>query len=439
MKEFDNIIIGAGPGGYTLAHLLSSAGETVLVVEKDALGGTCLNRGCIPTKCLCSAAEAAISASRASQFGVDATVSGIDYTQTYRHITEVVAHLQEGIAQQLSGAKIVHGTAILQPERVVKVDGTEYRASKRLVIATGSKPASLPIPGAELAVTSDDILASDSLPESIIIIGGGVIGLEFASVYNALGVKVTVIEACKEILPNFDADIAKRLRQALSRRGVDICVATSVQSISVDDTGARIVSAVGKKGPVQYTASQVVIATGRRSILPSGIENIGVSITSRGFIEVDDRMQTSVADIYAIGDVTGLSMLAHSAEAQARVIASGCPEAFDKNLVPSVVFTHPELAQVGHTAEALKQQGIDFDVVRKQYASNGKACAKGQSDGIVKMLVDSQKRILSVTILGAHASDLIAEATILIKEKIPYPEIATRYIHPHPTLSELFI
>lgn len=440
MQQVDNIIIGAGPGGYELAAMLCEAGESTVLVERTAPGGTCLNRGCIPTKCLCATAEAVLHARKAEQFGVNVTFNGIDYATARQRMLGVIDNLQQGVRAVVKDAIYVEGEARITSSHSVAVGNQEYTATKRIVIATGSEPARLPIPGAELAVTSDDVLAADRLPASAVIIGGGVIGLEFASIFNALGVETTVVEYCKEILPPFDSDMAKRLRTALSRRDINVVVGAAVESIAANADGSRIVTYQGKRGPVQVQAEMVVMAVGRRPVVPQGAAEVGVNISRRGFVEVDERMRTSVEGIYAIGDCNGVLMLAHAATAQARVVAEDNPALFDAARVPSVVFTTPEIAMVGPTPAALDAAGVSYKVVRKSFASNGKACAMGASDGTAKLLVDEATgALLGATVLGAHAADLVAEATLLVTDRTPLADLPRRYIHAHPTLSEILL
>ncbi len=437
MQTVDNIIIGAGPGGYELAAMLTHQGESVVIIERDHPGGTCLNRGCIPTKCLCATASTAETLRRAADFGINGSAPTVDYPKAIERMRSVVEGLRQGVLAEISAATLVRGEARLTGGRTVAVDGEQYEAAKRLVIATGSCPARLPIPGSELALTSDDVLADDTLPASVVIVGGGVIGMEFASIFNSLGVETTVIEFCKEILPPFEAEIAKRLRTAMGRRGVNIVVGAAVSAIEADGDGYAV-TYQGKRGEAQVNAQRVVMAVGRRPVLPAGVEEAGLQLTQRGFIDVDEKMQTNLDGVYAIGDVNGVSMLAHSAIAQGRVVAHDAPEAFNKDCVPSVVFTMPEVSMVGRTSVQLDAAEIPYRTVKRQFASNGKACAMGEGEGVVKLLVSEEDNsILGATILGPHAADLIAEATILVADKVPYTEIGKRYIHAHPTLSEV--
>lgn len=440
MTTFDNIIIGAGPGGYELAARLAAKGETVLVVEKDKLGGTCLNRGCIPTKCLVATAEAAHTINESASLGIEAASFKINFETAYNRMRQVVEGLREGVAAELSKCTVIYGEAKLLDNKTILVGDEIFEASSRIFIATGSTPAVLPIEGAELAMTSDDVLNMSVLPPSVIIIGGGVIGMEFASILSNLGVKTTVIEFCKEILPPFDQEVAKRLRMTLSRKGVDIITGAAVTSIKSMPDGMLQVTYSGKRGESQIEASQVIMAVGRKPVIPEGVSEAGIELTAKGFVKVDEHMETSVAGVYAIGDVNGLMMLAHAAIAQGRVVADGNPELFDINRVPSIVFTNPEVASVGMTPAGLEQKGISFKTEKRMFAGNGKAQAMGKPEGFIKftILPEFSNQIAGVTIIGAHAADLIAEATMLVTDKVSIDDVDSRYIHAHPTLSEMF-
>lgn len=441
MTAFDNIIIGAGPGGYEIAAALAHRGESVLVVERDLLGGTCLNRGCIPTKCLCASADALRNALESAAMGVVASSVSFDYTAARERMIAVMNDLREGVAAQLSNTTIVNGEATLCGGRTIDVDGVRYEAAKRLVIATGSKPSQLRIQGGEHAVTSDWLLEAECIPHSVAIIGGGVIGMEFASILATMGHSVTVIEYCSEILPSVDPDIAKRLRIAMSRQHSNLSfhVSTAVESITAGANGFTV-KGQGKKRPMEIQAELVVAATGRTPVVPRGSAKAGLELTDRGFIKVNERMETNISGVFAVGDVNGLSMLAHSASAQGRV-AGGFSYGFDAALSPAVVFTHPEVAQVGLSENQLSGRSDvgDFRVVRKQYRANGKACAAGHPDGIVKLVINEAPGTLAgATIIGAGAGELIASASILIAQCIPLSEIGSKSILPHPSLTEIF-
>lgn len=436
MKQSDILIIGAGPGGYETAIKARELGKTVTLIERDELGGTCLNRGCIPTKTLCRSAEVAMTIKDAAEFGINSCDCTIDFPNIMMRKERVVAELREGVSMLLKGVEIVKGEASFRTPAEVEVDGETYTAPE-IIIATGSVPSSLNIPGKELALTSDDILSTDSLPNSLAIIGGGVIGMEFASIFAAMGVAVTVIEYCKEILPPFDGEIAKRLRMSLKRRGINIITGAEVISIS---PGISVnYSVKGKEKSLE--AEKVLMAVGRKPVIPAGLENLGVEI-SRGAVVVDDCMKVKFKEnlkpddvtLYAIGDVNGRCMLAHAATMHGEV-ALGCRSLTD--VIPSAVFTIPECAMVGLTEEQCAEMGKNVRIGRSTFRANGKAMAMGETDGLVKVIVDADSdKLLGCHICGAHAADLVQEIATAMSSSLKSDAIADA-IHSHPTLSEI--
>ncbi len=430
MNKFDLIIIGAGPGGYETAAEARAMGLNVLLIERNHPGGTCLNCGCIPTKALCRSAQLAIDTASCTDAGIAIEGRKLSFARAIERKNAIVQSLRQGVMEVLEGVTYLHGEARFIDKSSVEVDGNTYSAPK-IIIATGSAPASLPIPGAELAADSTSLLDAESLPESIIIIGGGVIGIEFASILAAFGVKVTVIEYCKEILPTMDADIAKRLRMSLKRRGIAFILGAAVTAIEPGFTVHY--TAKGKDDSAR--AAQVLIAVGRRPVLPEGIDKLGIKL-HRGAIAVDQFMLTSVEGIYAIGDVNGICMLAHAASAQGRV-ALGIKQSLAP--VPAAVFTHPECASVGMTQQQCEEQGLDFIVGQSTFRSNGKALAMGEPDGAVKVIVErTTRKLLGCHICGPHAADLIAEPTLAISASLDV-DTMIRTIHTHPTLGETLI
>ncbi len=428
MKSYDVIVVGAGPGGYVTAAAAVGMGKKVMIAERGRLGGTCLNRGCIPTKALSRSAEVALLMRRAAEFGVRAGDISMDYAVAAARKDAVVDTLREGVAIELQGADIVYGEAAFVGEHVVEINDELYTAAQ-IVIATGSRSATLNIPGAELCVDSDRLLGLTELPKSIAIIGGGVIGMEFASILQAFGVEVTVIEYCKEILPGFDTDVAKRLRMSLKRRGVS--VVTSAQVIAVEE--GCTVRYLQKEKEKSVGAEMVLMAVGRRPVLPRGLDAIGVE-QERGAIVVDDKMSTNVKGVYAVGDVNGKCMLAHVASAQGEV-ALGLNRNLD--VVPSAVFTVPECAAVGLTEERCQSLGIEYLKGEMIFRANGKAVAMGEPEGMMKVLVDAATRkILGGHICGEHASDLIQEIALAMSGGLTADELAAT-IHSHPSLSEI--
>ena len=436
---FDIIIIGAGPGGYETAADAAAHGLNVAIVERDQMGGTCLNRGCIPTKALCRNAEVINLMREAEIWGVKTGEMAFDYAPVFERKEAVVKQLREGVEMLMGapGITTIKGEAILKDANTVIVNGEEYSA-KNIIIATGSAPRGLPIEGADLAMTSDDILAMETLPKSLCIVGGGVIGMEFAAVFSTFGVEVTVIEYCKEILPPFDKDVAKRLKTVLSKRGIKIITSAAVNGITQGEDGLTV-SFELKSKPQSVTCEKVLMSVGRQPVLPQGLDAVGVTIGRRG-IEVDDNMMTNVPGVYAIGDVNGRMMLAHAASAQgqrALHAIMGKTDDINLDIVPSAVFTVPELAMVGLTEEQCAEKGLDVTVKKSFFRSNGKAVAMNETDGLLKMIVDNATRqIVGCHICGAHAADLIQEVVTAMNAGATV-DLLTSSIHGHPTLSEV--
>jgi len=438
---FDIIIIGAGPGGYETAADAAAHGLTVAIVERDQMGGTCLNRGCIPTKALCRNAEVINLMRESEVWGVKTGELAIDYAPVFERKEAVVKQLREGVEMLMGapGITAIKGEAQLKDANTVVVNGEEYSA-KNIIIATGSAPRGLPIAGADLAMTSDDILAMETLPKSLCIVGGGVIGMEFAAVFSTFGVEVTVIEYCKEILPPFDKDVAKRLKTVLSKRGIKIITSAAVNGITQGEDGLTV-SYELKGKPQSVTCEKVLMSVGRQPVLPQGLDTVGVAVGRRG-IEVDDNMMTNVKGVYAIGDVNGRMMLAHAASAQGqRALHAILGKADDIKLdiVPSAVFTVPELAMVGLTEEQCAEKGLNVTVKKSFFRSNGKAVAMNETDGLIKMIVENGSRqIVGCHICGAHAADLIQEVVTAMNAGATVDLLALS-IHGHPTLSEVML
>lgn len=430
MTPCDLIIIGGGPGGYPAAQIAAAEGLNVVLIERDRLGGTCLNRGCIPTKAMTRVAEVAMTVTDAADYGVE-TVGcpvSIDYQRATRHRDEVVTAMREGLASTMANVNIVIGEAVVDSTEppTVTAAGTTFTAP-RLIVATGAAPARLPIEGADLALTSDDLTTGSTLPESLVVIGGGVIGLEFASIFNALGSKVTIVEFLPEILPPCDAEIAKRLRTALKRRGIDIITDAAVTALR---PGMEIdYQRRGKTATLQ--AEAVLMAVGRRAVVPRGLN---VELNHNGSIKVDpETFETSAKGVYAVGDVNGICQLAHAATAQAERVMG---RETDLSVIPSAVFTSPEVAMVGKTKKQALESGHDITVGKAMFRSNGKAQAMGETDGLVKVIVNRDNDLLlGAFIVGPHAADLIEELSLAMSSRLPVREILSS-VHAHPTLSE---
>lgn len=441
MTTTDLIIIGAGPGGYETAIAAAREGMKVVLVEAGALGGTCLNEGCIPTKCLCRSAEVADLMKEAATFGVVAESGGINLVEVMKRKNEVVAQLAAGVASLLKspGITLVQGKATFAGPHEVIV-GEEHFSAPHIMIATGSSAKKLPIPGADLpgVVTSREMLQLEQIPKRLCVIGGGVVGMEFASVFRSFGSEVSVVEYAKEILPSFDRDIAKRLRTALKRKGISFNVGAAVTEISKVDGGYKVAFVSGNKEG-QVEADLVLMAVGRGPRLQHlGLDEIGMQYTSRGIV-VDENMQTNIEGVYAIGDVNGICPLAHAATAQGRCALYhilGKDGAPDLQFVPAAVFTVPEVAMVGHTEETASAVGLEYSIRKAFYRANGKSLSMGESEGIVKLLVGPDGLLLGAHVLGAHAADLIHELALAMHTKMGMERIQS-LIHAHPSLSEI--
>lgn len=429
MTETDIIIIGAGPGGMDTAASACAMGKSVVVIEKGQIGGTCLNRGCIPTKALARTAQIALDAREAEEFGIGIDGVKVDFRRVMERKDEVVTALREGAAMGLKGVRVVEGVAEFTGAHTVTAAGEEFTAPT-IVIATGSEPARIAIPGAEYAIDSDSFLETTVLPGRVTIVGGGVIGIEFASILNALGSDVTVVEFCKEILPPFDKDIAKRLRMSLGKRGVKVITSAAVTEIKENRT--VIYECKGKTAEVE--SDVVIMAVGRRAVLPAGLDKAGIATDRRGIV-VNENYETTAPGVYAIGDVNAKCMLAHAAVAQGRRVLG---EDVDMNVIPAAVFSVPECSMVGMTEEQCKEHGVEYKSVKVPFRGNGKAVAMGEADGLLKLLVDNTSgKILGVHICGPHAADLISEPALAMANEMTV-EAISRTNHAHPTLGELF-
>ena len=446
------IIIGAGPGGYETALLAAKRGVEVILVEAGPVGGTCLNEGCIPTKAFCRNAEVLDGLREAVSFGVTDMSYGFDFKTVVDRKNAVVEQLRGGV-EGLLGHKLitlVRGKASFKDQHTVVVESKEYKADY-IIIATGSVSASLPIPGADLPgiLTSKEILDIDEIPQSLCVIGGGVIGLEFASIFRSFGSEVTVLEYCKDILPRFDTDLAKRLKQSLGKRGIDIQTQAQVTSIS-ESEGRYTVSFTRKGKDETVVTDKVLMAVGRRANLDSmNYADIGLECTRRG-IAVNDKMQTNLPHIYAIGDINGLMMLAHAATFQGIVALDhimGVENQIDLSVMPAAVFTSPEAASVGLTEDECKDKGVPVKCLKSFFRANGKAVTMGETDGFCKVIVAAEPkdgadspyepgRILGCHLFGPHASDIVQEACALITRKATLEEFQS-VIHTHPTLTEV--
>lgn len=458
------IIIGAGPGGYETALLAAKRGVEVVLIESAHVGGTCLNEGCIPTKTFCKNAEVLDSLREGETFGLTDLTYGFDFSKVIDRKNAVVEQLRGGVEGLLNNKLItlVRGKASFKDAHTVTVTpgatpvtiekSVEYSAD-HIIIATGSVSSSLPIPGADLPgiLTSREILDIEKVPSSLCVIGGGVIGLEFASIFRSFGCEVTVLEYCKDILPRFDTDLAKRLKQSLSKRGISIETQAQVTSITECDADAYTVSYTRKGKEETVTAEKVLMAVGRRANVASlNLDDIGLEYTPRGIVTDERTMQTNIPHIYAVGDINGRMMLAHAATFQGIVALDhimGVENQIDLSVMPAAVFTSPEAASVGLTEDECKERGIPVKCLKSFFRANGKAVTMGETDGFCKVVVAAEPkegaqspyqpgRVLGGHLYGPHSSDIVQEACAMISRKATLEEFQS-VIHTHPTLTEV--
>ena len=459
------IIIGAGPGGYETALLAAKRGVEVVLVEAGHVGGTCLNEGCIPTKAFCKNAEVLDGLREAEAFGVTDLTYGFDFKAVAARKNAVVEQLRGGV-EGLLGHKLitlVRGKASFKDAHTITVEGQDY-VGDYIIIATGSLSASLPIPGADLPgiLTSREILDLEEVPQRLCVIGGGVIGLEFASVFRSFGSEVTVLEYFKEILPRFDSDLSKRLKQSLGKRGIEISTQTQVTAIEERTTchierpegvekSVYKVSFLRKGKEESVEADKVLMAVGRKANVDSlNLADVGIEFTPRGIVVDDKTMQTNIPHIYAVGDINGKMMLAHAATFQGIVALDhimGVENGIDLSVMPAAVFTSPEAASVGMTEEDCKAAGVPVKCLKSFFRANGKAVTMGETDGFCKVIVAAEPkyggetsyepgRILGCHLYGPHASDIVQEACALITQKATLAQFEN-IIHTHPTLTEV--
>ena len=437
----DLVVIGGGPGGYVAAIRARQLGMDVTLAEKEALGGTCLNWGCIPTKAYYRNAEIMRDLSRATDFNVSVEGLKFNMEQARERKDRIVKTLVGGVEKLLAdhGVEVLKATAQVIDPNTVSVSGQEIK-TRHILLATGSTPASLPLPGMELdgVVDSTGLLKIDSVPPRLAVIGGGVIGLEYACIFNAFGSQVTVIEYLPTILNLLDREISKRLGVFLKKQGITVHSGTALEKIEKNG-GELVLTAKGKKGDLNITADLVLVSAGRKPLTDGlNLEALGIATDERGFIKVDENFATNVPGIYAIGDVIGGLMLAHVASEEGIAAVekiAGHKGQVHYHAVPSCIFTFPEIATVGMSEEECASREMNYRVGKFNFAANGKALTLGETDGLVKVIADEDDVIRGVHILGPHASDLILEGTILVQEGIKASDFAG-IIHAHPTLGE---
>lgn len=437
-EGYDVVVIGSGPGGYVAAIRCAQLGMRTACVEKGALGGTCLNIGCIPSKTLLHSSELYYSLSHhMPQHGISIEKAGFDFGAMMNRKQKIVEEFNQGVAFLFKKNKIDHlkGTGTLTSNTTISVDGKEISA-KNIIIATGSEPIRLPfLPIDEKrVVTSEGALSLSQVPKRLIVIGAGVIGVELGSVYSRLGSSVVFIEFLPKICPTMDDEISKAFQKILEKQGMSFHLNAKVTGA---DIGSEITLSVGEE---KFAADVVLCSIGRRPYTKNlGLESVGIKLNEKGMIPINGRFQTSVANIYAIGDVVEGPMLAHKAMEEgivvAELIAGEYPE-IDYLAIPNVIYTSPEVAAVGLTEQEAKQYGREIKVGTFPFSINSRAKCTGETDGLVKIVADAKTGVLlGIHIMGAHASELIAEAVLAIEKKVTALELANTP-HAHPTLSE---
>lgn len=433
----DLIIIGSGPGGYETAAYAAKKGLQVVIIEEKYAGGTCLNYGCIPTKSLVHDAAKASGKDNAAEL----------FTKAIERKNNIVADLRHGVEAMMTmpGIQFIYGHAALKDHKTVLVDDQTIEGDN-IIIATGSTAKFPPIPGlgadgnpvSPYVVTSEGLLELKEIPETLCIVGAGVIGMEMASVFSAFGCKVTVIEFLKECLPTLDSEIAKRLRKLMEKSGIKFYLGSAVQRIE----GKSVVFKSTKTDKENsITADAILVATGRQPHVEGlNLESIGVDVARNGII-TDDNLQTSIPHIYAIGDVNGRQMLAHAATFQGYHAINnilGKTDFIRLDIMPSAIFTHPEAASVGLSEDLCKKQELSYHVHKAIYRANGRAQAMEQTDGLVKLIVDTDEKVIGCHAYGAEASTIVQEISALMNVGITRDRLAD-IIHIHPTLSEILL
>lgn len=448
MDKTDLLIIGSGSGGYRTASYAAKNGLHVTIIEKDQLGGTCLNAGCIPTKCLAHDAEVRIAA--LSSFD---TLPSLDFVKVMERKNEVLSQLREGINTLLNQPNInlIKGEAHFVSDHIVEVGDRKIEA-KNIIVATGSQAKLPPFINREdylnsptlkrSVVTSTELLSIDELPKRLIIIGAGVIGMEFASAFAAFGCQVVVVEYMKECLPMIDSDIAKRLRKMLEKRGVTFYMQSAVEKVippTEEDNVDTVVVFNKKDKEIKLEADLVLVATGRQpNVMDIGLDSTNIEYSLKG-IPVDKNMETNINGVYAIGDVNARQMLAHAATFQGFRAVNHILSKQDNirlEIMPSAIFTYPEAACVGKTEEQCKEAGIKYTIRKGFYRSNGKALSMNETEGMIKILIGEDGLILGGHAYGSHSADLIQELSALMNRDTTLDEICD-IIHIHPTLSEI--
>jgi dihydrolipoamide dehydrogenase len=439
---YDVVVLGAGPGGYVAALRAAMRGAKVCCIEEKYLGGTCLNVGCIPTKAMLHASQIYWQTLNAKQFGINVSDPRVDEAVFMQRVGKVIKGLTGGVEFLLKKRKVdvINGRGKLTAKDTIAVetqDGTKEIKAKSIIIATGSSPAKpgfLPFDSDRL-ITTDEATTANSLPKSILVLGGGVIGCEFATVYSELGIETTVVEMLDSLVANLDTDICKAVKKSLKKRNVNIMTGTKL--VSVEPQKNKVTAKL--EGGSEVTTEKILVAIGRKpNIEGIGLEKLNIQIED-GIIKVDDHCRTNIDNIYAIGDIAETMQYAHLASRMGIVAAdnaTGHENSDDRKVVPTGIYTHPEGASVGLTEKQAKEKCPGVKISRFSYTASGIAQAYGETEGMVKLMADPKiGEILGAVVIGQHATDVIQEIAIAIRNELTIEEIS-KTIHPHPTFTE---
>ena len=447
-NEYEAIVIGGGPGGYVAAIRLGQLGVRTLCVEKESMGGVCLNWGCIPSKALIAAANLANKVRHAAHMGITVKDLEVDVAKMQEWKEGIVKKLTGGVTSLVkgNGSTIAMGTATITGANSVEVTGADgkretYTASKGIIVATGTQMLTIPgfDPDGDVVITAREAVSLQSAPQSMLIIGGGVIGLELGMVYQKLGTKITVVELMDQLLPGTDPDLVRVVQKHLKKDGADIHLES--KAVKLDKSGGRAKVTIETSGKEQVVeAEKVLVAVGfKPNSTGLGLEGAGVKLDERGHIAIDDQMRTNVSSIYAIGDVAGMPYLAHKASKEGEIAAeviAGHKSARDYRGMPAAIFTDPEIATVGITEAEAKARGKKVKIGKFPFAASGRAMAVSETDGFIKVIIDEDDhQLLGVAIVGPEASDLIGESALAL-EMCAFAEDVALTVHPHPTLGE---
>ncbi len=439
MRKYDAIVIGTGPGGYHAAIRLAQGGMKVAAVEKGDIGGTCTNRGCIPMKALIYGAHVKYTAGKGKRVGANISDIEIDYGKLRKHMLTNITMSRKGVEMILKkrNIDIIKGEAIFKDSRTISVEEEEYTADN-IIIATGSSPLIFPpFQGVEGIWTSDDFINAENLPESIIIIGGGVIGVETATVLSALEVKVYIVELMDQILPTEDRDVAELIEKILNKRGVKIYKSAKTTNIEKSEKGYTLTAIVKDSEEIQISAQKIMLSVGRKANIPQKSEEVGIRTYKKG-IETNDFLETSIEGVYAIGDVRGKIMLAHMAAHEgihvAEEILSGEKKPLGDPSVPAAIFTIPEVASIGKREKELEEGTYITGIA--PLSANGRARTMAEREGFIKVIADREShRIIGMQMVGENVSEMIMVGAVAIEEELTLEDIA-HTIFPHPTISE---